>query len=92
MFLRKLNTELLYGPAISPWMYTLSKTTIQKDTCTPMFVAALFTIAKAWKQPKCSLTDKWIKKMWYIYTMEYYSAIKNAICSNMDGTRDSHTK
>ena len=41
-----------------------------------MFIAALFTIAKAWKQPKCPLTDEWIKKMWYIYTMEYYSAIK----------------
>ena len=41
-----------------------------------MFIAALFTIAKAWKQPKCPATDEWIKKMWYIYTMEYYSAIK----------------
>ena len=47
----------------------------QKDTCTPMFVAALFTVAKAWKQPKYPLTDEWIK-VWYIYTMEYYSAIK----------------
>ena len=52
------------------------KTLIQKDTCTPTFLAALFTIAKTWKQPKCPLTDEWIKKMWYIYTMEYYSAIK----------------
>ena len=49
---------------------------IQKDTCTPMFIAALFTIAKTWKQPKCPLTNEWVKKMWYIYTMEYYSAIK----------------
>ena len=49
---------------------------IQKDTRTPMFIAALFTIARSWKQPKCPLTDEWIKKMWYIYTMEYYSAIK----------------
>ena len=61
-----------------------------------MFIAALFTIAKTWKQPKCPSTDEWIKKMWYIYTIEYYSAIKNeqnnAICSNMDRTRDSHTK
>ena len=48
----------------------------KKDTCTPMFIAALFTIAQTWKQPKCSLTDEWIKKMWYICTMEYYSAIK----------------
>ena len=45
-------------------------------TCTPMFITALFTIAKTWKQPKCPSTDEWIKKMWYIYTMEYYSAIK----------------
>ena len=61
-----------------------------------MFIAALFTIAKTWKQPKCPSTDEWIKKMWYIYTMEYYSVIKkernNAICSNMDGPRDDHTK
>ena len=49
---------------------------VQKDTCTPMFIAALFTIARTWKQPKCPSTDEWIKKMWYIYTMEYYSAIK----------------
>ena len=54
----------------------MSKTIIQKDTCTPMFTAALFTIAKTWKQPKCPLTDEWIKKMWYMYTMDYYSAIK----------------
>ena len=53
------------------------KIIIQKDTCTPMFIAALFTIAKTWKQPKCPLTDEWIKKMQYIYTMEYHSAIKN---------------
>ena len=44
--------------------------------CTPVFIAALFTVAKIWKQPKCPLTDEWIKKMWYIYTMEHYSAIK----------------
>ena len=52
------------------------KTFTEKDTCTHMFIAALFTIAKTWKQPKCPKTDEWIKKMWYIYTMEYYSAIK----------------
>ena len=48
----------------------------KKNTCTPVFTAALFTVAKTWKQPKCPSTDDWIKKMWYIYTMEYYSAIK----------------
>ena len=47
-----------------------------KDTCTPMFIAALFTIAKTWKQPKCASTEEWIGKMWYIYTMEYFSAIE----------------
>ena len=51
------------------------KTIIQKDTCTPMVIAALFTIARTWKQPKCPSTDEWIK-MCYVYTMEYYSAIK----------------
>ena len=54
----------------------LEKTIIQKDTCTPMFTAALFTIARTWKQLKCPSTDEWIKKIWYIYAMEYYSAIK----------------
>ena len=49
---------------------------IQKDPCTPMFTAALFTTAKTWKPPRCPLTDEWIKKLWYIYTMQYYSAIK----------------
>ena len=56
------------------WEYT--KTLIQKDICTPLFIAALFTIGKTWKQPKCPSTDEWIKKMWHICTMEYYSAIK----------------
>ena len=52
------------------------KILIQKDICAPIFRTALFTIAKTWKQPKCPLTDEWLKKMWYIYTTEYYSAIK----------------
>ena len=54
----------------------LEKTMTRKHACTPMSIAALYTIAKTWKQPKCPLTEEWIKKMWYIYTMEYYSAIK----------------
>ena len=74
-FLKKRKIELPYGPAIPlPGVYP-EKTVIQKDTCTPMFIAALFTMARSWKQPKCPSTDEWIK-MWYIYTMEYYSAIK----------------
>ena len=49
---------------------------MEKDTCTPLFIAALFTIARTWKQPRCLLTDEWIKKLWYIYTIKYYSDIK----------------
>ena len=75
-FLKKLKIELPYDPAIPLLGIYPDKTTIQKDTCTPMFIAALFTIAKTWKQAKCPSTDKQIKKMWYIYRMEYYSAIK----------------
>ena len=75
-FLRKPKIELPYDPAIPLLGIYPDKTLIQKDTCTPMFTAALFTIAKTWKQPKCPSTDEWIKKMWYIYTMEYYSAVK----------------
>ena len=74
-FLRKLKIVLPYDPAIPLLGIYPDKTIIQKDTCTPMFIAALFTIAKTWKQLKCPLTDEWIK-MWYIHTMEYYSAIK----------------
>ena len=58
------------------WAYILRKTIIEKDTCTPMFIVALFTIIRTWKQPRCPLKDEWIKKLWYIYTKEYYSAIK----------------
>ena len=75
-FLKKLKRELPYDPAIPLLGIYPEKIIIQKDTCTPMFIAALFTIARSWKQPQCPLTDKWIKKIWYIYTMEYYSAIK----------------
>ena len=75
-FLRKLKIELPYDPAIPLLGVYLDQTIIQKDTCTPMFIAALFTIARTWKQPKCPSTKGWIKKMWYIYTMEYYSCIK----------------
>ena len=75
-FLKKLKIVLPYDPAIPLLGIYPEKTIIQKDTCTPMFIAALFTIARLWTQPKCPATDDWIKKMWYIYTMEYYSAIK----------------
>ena len=75
-FLKKLKIELLYDPSIPLLGIYPKKNMVQKDTCTPMFIAALFTIAKTWKQPKCPSTEEWIKKMWYIYTMEYHSAIK----------------
>ena len=76
-FLKKLKIELPYVPAI-PLLGIhpeKMKTLIQKDACIPMFIAALFTIAKTWKQPKCPLTEESIK-MWYVYTMEYYPVIK----------------
>ena len=76
MFLRKLNIELPYEPAIPLLGIYLGKTLIQEDARTPMFIAALFAIAKMWKQPKCPSSDEWIKKMWSIYTMEFYSVTK----------------
>ena len=73
--LRKLKIELLYDPAIPLLGIYPDKTLIQKDACTHIFIAALFTIAKTWKQPKCPSTDEQIK-MQYIHKVEYYSAIK----------------
>ena len=75
-FLRKLERELPYDPAIPLLAIYPEKTIIQKKSCTTMFIAALFTVARTWKQPKCPSTDEWLKKMWHICTMEYYSAIK----------------
>ena len=75
-FLKKLKIELPYDPAIPLLGIYSEKTIIQKESCTKMFIAALFTIARTWKQPNCPSTDEWIRKMWHIYTMEYYSAIK----------------
>ena len=74
--LKKLKIELPYDPAIPLLGICPEKTIIQKESCTKMFVAALFTIARTWKQPKCPSADECIKKMWHICTMEYYSAIK----------------
>ena len=74
-FLKKLQIELPYDPAIPLLGIYPEKTIGQKESCTKMFIAALFTIARTGKQPRCPLTDEWIK-MWHIYTMEYYSAIK----------------
>ena len=74
--MKKLKINLPYDPAISLLGIYPEKASILKDTSTPMFNAALFTTARTWKQPRCPLTDEWIKKMWYIYTMDYYSAFK----------------
>ena len=78
-----------YDPEIPLLGTYLDKTFLKKDTCTCLF----FTIAKTWKQPKCSLTDNWIRKMWYIHNrilLIHTKERNNAICSNMDGTGDSH--
>ena len=75
-FLRKLKIELPYDPAIPLLGIYLHKAIIRKDTRTPVFTAALFTITKTLKQPKCPSTGEWIKKTWYVYTMEYYSGTK----------------
>ena len=75
-FLKKPGIKLPYNPAIPLLGIYPEETKTEKDTCTPMFTAALLTTARTWKQPRCPSTDEWIKKLWYIYTMEYYSAIK----------------
>ena len=74
-FLQKLKIELSYDPAVPLLGIYLNNTTIQKDACA-LLIAVLVTIDKTWKQPKCSLTEEWMKKMWYVYTAEYSSVIK----------------
>ena len=75
-FLKKLGIKPPYDPAIPLLGIYPKETRILKDTCIPLFIAALFTIARTWKQPRCSSTDEQIKKLWYMYTMEYYSVKK----------------
>ena len=78
-FFKKLKIELPYDPAIPLLGIHTEETRIKRDTCTPMFITALFIITRTWKQPRCPSADERIRKLWYIYTMEYYSAItKNA--------------
>ena len=72
----KIKIDLPFDQATPLLGIYPEETIIQKDTCTPMFTAALFTIARKWKQPKCSSNDQWIKKMWLIYTIEYYSVVQ----------------
>ena len=73
---KKQEIELPYDLAIPLLGIQTKETRIETDTCTPVFIPALFTIVRTWKQPRCPLADEWIRKLWYIYTMEYYSAIK----------------
>ena len=75
-FFLKTRNKIPYGPAIPLVGIYPEETKIDKDTCTPTFIAALFTIARTWKQPRYLSTDEWIKKLWYIYTKEYHSAMK----------------
>ena len=70
------SIELPYNPAIPLVGIHTKEIRTERHTCTPMFIAALFTIDRTWKQPRCPLANEWLRKLWYIYTMEYYSAIK----------------
>ena len=73
---QKLEIELPYDPAIPLLVIHTEETRSERDMCTPMFITALFIIARTWEQPRCPSAEEWIRKLWYIYTMEYYSAIK----------------
>ena len=73
---QKLGIKPPYDPAIPLLGIYPEETKTEKNACIPSFIAALFTISRTWKQPRCPLTEEWINKLWYIYTMEYYSAIK----------------
>ena len=75
-FLKKLEIELPYDPAIPLLGIHTEEARIERDTCNPIFITALFTITGTKKQPRCPLADEWIRKLWYLYTMEYYSTIK----------------
>ena len=78
-FLKKLEIELPYNSAIPLVGIHTEETRIKRDTCTPMFIPALFITARTRKQPRSPSADEWIRKLWYIYTMEYYSAIKKNV-------------
>ena len=92
LFLKNLKIEIPFDPANLLPGVCLEETIIQKDTCTPMFTAALFTTARTQKKSKCPSTEEWVKKMWYLYTMEYYSAIKrNEVGSCVEMLMDLET-
>ena len=94
-FFKKVKIELPHDPAIPLLGIYPEKTIIQKDTCTPMFTAPLFTIASSWKQCKCPSTVKWIKKMWYLYhgiSLSHKKERNWVICRDVDGPGDCHTE
>ena len=81
-YLERCSTSLIREIQIKTTILGIhtEETRSERDTCTPMFIAALFIMARMWKQPRCPSADEWIRKLWYIYTMEYYSAIrKNSV-------------
>ena len=80
---KQLGIKPPYNPAILLLGIYPEETEIEKETCIPLFTAALFTIGRTWKQPRCPSTDEWIKKLWYIYTMEHYSAIRKNISESV---------
>ena len=95
-FLKKLEIELPYDTAIPLLGIHTEETRNERDVCTPMFITALFIIARAWRQPICPSSEEWIRKLWYIYTMEYYSAIKKEciwiISNEVDETGGYYTE
>ena len=76
-FLKKLGIKPPYNPEIPLLGIYPKETKTERDTCIPLFIAALFSTARTWEQPRCASTDEWKNKLWYIYTMGYYSAIKS---------------
>ena len=86
-FLKKLEIELPYDPAIPLLGIQNKETRIERDTCTPMFISALSKIARTWKHPRCPSADEWLRQLWYIYTMEYYSATKKNAFESVLTTR-----
>ena len=78
-FLKKLRIELPYDPAIPLLVMHSEETSVESDACTPVFTAALFTIARTWKQPRWPSAEEWIRKLWYIYIVKYYSALERNV-------------
>ena len=95
-FLKKLGIKPPCDPAIPLQGMYPEETKTEKDTCTPLFIAALFTIARTWKQPRCPPIDEWMKKLWYIYTMKYHSTIKRnvfeSVFNEVDENRAHYTE